>query len=685
VLALLLLGAWFFQGGLDRSPVRAQALASADFILWRLAGNEVLVRDEINRLSLGSFAVINGLNELGAGKALVTVDSPLATASDAEAAKLTQFLAGGGALIVLGDGSVLRRVLRLPVMDPTLALESVSQQMRVDTRTGQVEVVSASAPLPDLQRWFQVYGASWSVAGGINQILHSANPASVTKAVDESLTWGVGSHALQPRSGPTLKGLSSPAPRPTDSMGSDWINYQYLELFIHDGGKFDERTLITWRKLNDIYADRDWYLIEVQEDTQITDYHCGSDYCGYWIANRFDNQALAQYNDAFHRGFLFLYDPYPDPSFDSQQVSYTIGAELNSAAVGGSASVTRTYNKPAVKFYTERDFTYQWVHWREEFRGPDYGWYPFITPPADYSHLAYYTWHSDITRTEGGLSYSPNGMHAQDDTRFEVIKDQNFRSCYTWFLCWDRYQWVYTQSQDISADIRWSSSWLVSPGYGSTIYTTTPTLSWGDSGVSSWYLEIWSSAWSSSAWTTAAQWTTPALTPGYTYYWRVYSQYSAGKWSVASATWNFYVYLGGGGGGCVASGTPILTPEGYVPVEKLRPGDTVIGFDPKTGSLSSLTLLWANSTFGSYLVKINDGTLIVTALDQPIFIRNSTFTGWLRNPGALKIGDSMYNPVSNSWIPVTSLESIRSRTKVFDVVTSGPNTFIANGILLDMK
>src|SRR5882762_2101547 len=33
--------------------------------------------------------------------------------------------------------------------------------------------------------------------------------------------------------------------------------------------------------------------------------------------------------------------------------------------------------------------------------------------------------------------------------------------------------------------------------------------------------------------------------------------------------------LARGGGGCLAAGTPILTPQGSVPIERLRPGDAV--------------------------------------------------------------------------------------------------------------
>ncbi len=142
---------------------------------------------------------------------------------------------------------------------------------------------------------------------------------------------------------------------------------------------------------------------------------------------------------------------------------------------------------------------------------------------------------------------------------------------------------------------------------------------------------------------------------------------------------------GGGGGGCVAYGTPILTPSGYVPVQNLHPGDAVMEYNFTSQSLFVGTLISANTTAVSQLIEVNNGTLYLTPTDQPIYIQNSTFTGWLHNPEQLTTADSIFDPVHNLWVHVFGVQLVQVNTFVYDVVTSGANNFVGNGVLLDVK
>lgn len=143
--------------------------------------------------------------------------------------------------------------------------------------------------------------------------------------------------------------------------------------------------------------------------------------------------------------------------------------------------------------------------------------------------------------------------------------------------------------------------------------------------------------------------------------------------------------LGGGGGGCVAWGTLILTPSGYVPVQKLRPGSNVDEYNLATQTLFPGLFVSGNTTWVTQIVEVNDGWLRLTPTDQPLYIENNTFVGWLRDPQNLTTADSIFNPVTQNWVPVTSVELVLEHIIVFDVVTSGANNFIANGALLDIK
>jgi hypothetical protein len=150
-------------------------------------------------------------------------------------------------------------------------------------------------------------------------------------------------------------------------------------------------------------------------------------------------------------------------------------------------------------------------------------------------------------------------------------------------------------------------------------------------------------------------------------------------------TAGFELVVSGSGGGCVATGTPILTTTGYVQVQKLKLGSQVLGYNLSSGSFMKLTLQWANVSTVSQILEINGGLLNVTSTNQPVYMENSSFVGWLRDPINLAIGDFIFNPVKNNWIPITNLSLMMVKIKVFDVVTNGLNNFIANGILLDKK
>jgi hypothetical protein len=139
------------------------------------------------------------------------------------------------------------------------------------------------------------------------------------------------------------------------------------------------------------------------------------------------------------------------------------------------------------------------------------------------------------------------------------------------------------------------------------------------------------------------------------------------------------------GGGCVAYGTPILTPSGYVRVQNLAAGDAVVEFNVSSGRFTRGTFLSGNTTTVNTLIDVNGGLLYMTPTDQPIFIYNSTFQGWLRDPQNLTTQDEIFDPVTDTWINVTSISAVHHNTTVYDVQTSGLNSFIANGILLDPK
>jgi hypothetical protein len=143
-----------------------------------------------------------------------------------------------------------------------------------------------------------------------------------------------------------------------------------------------------------------------------------------------------------------------------------------------------------------------------------------------------------------------------------------------------------------------------------------------------------------------------------------------------------------GGGGCVATGTPILTSTGFVNVQNLQVGVSKIkAYDVATQQFTLETLKWLNSSTSTALVNINNGALLVTAADQPLYVTNQSFTGWINGPQNLTIGDYLLNPVSGLWIEVNELNFVTTATTVYDVAAAPgqTRTFDAAGILTEVK
>ena len=144
--------------------------------------------------------------------------------------------------------------------------------------------------------------------------------------------------------------------------------------------------------------------------------------------------------------------------------------------------------------------------------------------------------------------------------------------------------------------------------------------------------------------------------------------------------------IGGGGSGCVFQNTPILMANNkYKMVQNLKIGDLLLGYNFENDLISYVRLTNLTMTRQNEILNINDRFLALTPTDQPIFIRNSTYIGWVRDPRDLKIGDELFEPVTDSWVSITSLTYQSGNFKVYDVKTDPFNNFIAKGILLDQK
>ena len=139
---------------------------------------------------------------------------------------------------------------------------------------------------------------------------------------------------------------------------------------------------------------------------------------------------------------------------------------------------------------------------------------------------------------------------------------------------------------------------------------------------------------------------------------------------------------GGGGGGCLLSGTQItLAGGGTKAINKLQVGDAVLGYNVTTGSWVPETVTSNSYTFVNQILSIDNGLLETTLTDQPLYVRNGTWTGWVQDPQDLIPGEQLFMPTTGAWVNVTSLQILTDHYKVYDLRVTAPNDFVANGIL----
>lgn len=136
-------------------------------------------------------------------------------------------------------------------------------------------------------------------------------------------------------------------------------------------------------------------------------------------------------------------------------------------------------------------------------------------------------------------------------------------------------------------------------------------------------------------------------------------------------------------GGCVAEGTEITMADGSLKtVERIGVGDQIRGYDPETKAWVTETVLTTTKTKLDGILSINEGALRVTLTDQPIYVRHDGFEGWVRDPQDIKVGWQVFDASAQSWIDVTSTEYVAGKVWVYDFLTDGPRTYLANSILV---
>jgi len=124
---------------------------------------------------------------------------------------------------------------------------------------------------------------------------------------------------------------------------------------------------------------------------------------------------------------------------------------------------------------------------------------------------------------------------------------------------------------------------------------------------------------------------------------------------------------------------------GTIPASRVAAGDQVLGYDPSSGQVVTETVVSNVKTRVGMVIEFNGGMLTTTPHNQPIYVRNGGFIGWIRDPMNISIGSQVYLPLDDEWVEITSATYLVGSFRVNDIQTSGLNNYIANGVLVDYK
>ncbi len=131
---------------------------------------------------------------------------------------------------------------------------------------------------------------------------------------------------------------------------------------------------------------------------------------------------------------------------------------------------------------------------------------------------------------------------------------------------------------------------------------------------------------------------------------------------------------------CVAEGTLITTPQGKIPIERIKDDDKVFAYNASSKSLVVATASALASRNVEKVLDIHIGDEILRATkEHPIMTRN----GWIQAE-ELKQGDEILCNVTGNELQyknVLSIHHIVKPTTVYNFHVPGPESYIANGII----
>lgn len=127
---------------------------------------------------------------------------------------------------------------------------------------------------------------------------------------------------------------------------------------------------------------------------------------------------------------------------------------------------------------------------------------------------------------------------------------------------------------------------------------------------------------------------------------------------------------------CFLPGTMIKTTNADISIENILPGQHILAFSGSEQIVSAHVISKYKSERDYYYTITTENSSVSVTAEHPFYVGNSRFT----KAQSLKEGDTIYILSNNQLISekIISNERINSRTDVYNLSITAPNTFFAN-------
>ncbi len=136
--------------------------------------------------------------------------------------------------------------------------------------------------------------------------------------------------------------------------------------------------------------------------------------------------------------------------------------------------------------------------------------------------------------------------------------------------------------------------------------------------------------------------------------------------------------------GCFLPDSPILKGDGTeTPIQTLKPGDQVLAFTTAGQMVRTTVRNIVRREVEAFVALQTDRQVLRVTAEHPFYVGGGLF----KTLEALKVGDLIYtwDGQGLSQQPILRLETIRERTKVYNLQTDLPNTFFASRLAVHNK